>query len=82
MATKKIHIHYYALLREQRGCGDEIIITESADAGELYDSLMLKYRFTIGRDLVRPAINQTLCDWSTLLIDGDDLVLIPPVAGG
>ncbi len=78
----KIHINYYALFREQAGCSGEVLDIEHASAVELFDLLQAQYGFSMGRKQVRLAINDAFVDWDTPLNDGDQIVSIPPVAGG
>ncbi len=80
--TKKIHVQYYAVLREARGVSQETVATNSADAKELYLELKHKFGFTLGRDLVKVAVNDQFKDWDTELTSGDTVIFIPPVAGG
>ncbi len=78
----KLHITYYAMFREQAGCSGEIIETESGDAVALFNELRQKHDFPMCRSHIRLAVNDAFVDWSTPLNDGDQLVFIPPVAGG
>ncbi|MBI4557913.1 MAG: MoaD/ThiS family protein [Candidatus Hydrogenedentes bacterium] len=79
---KQINIHYYALLREQRGCGDETIGTTAATAADLYHELRERHRFTLGIELLKVVVNAQIRTWNTILNDGDTVVFLPPVAGG
>ena len=78
----KLHITYYAMFREQAGCSGETVEAEGSDAVALFDQLKAKHGFSMCRSHVRLAINDAFVDWSTPLNDGDQLVFIPPVAGG
>ncbi len=80
--TKKIHIEYYAILREQRGADKETVETEATTAKELYRELKKKHGFTLEGKRLRLAINDEFCDWKTSLKSGDSVIFIPPVAGG
>lgn len=77
-----VNITYYAMFREQAGCSGEVAETESADAVALFESLKSKYDFSMDRSHVRLAVNDAFVDWDTPLHDGDNVVFIPPVAGG
>ena len=79
---KKIHIQYFAILREQRGLSSETVETRSNSAQELYGELQNKFRFTLPLKLVRVSINNEFKSLDTLLQDNDNIVFIPPVAGG
>lgn len=79
---KKIHIKYFAVLKEERGLDDEVVETERNTAQELYEDLQKQYGFTMTTRLMRVSINKTFAPWETEIQDGDELVFIPPVAGG
>lgn len=78
----KISINYYALFREAAGCSGEIVETASGDAAALFETLKTKYDFAMSRSHVRLAVNDGFVGWDTPLNDGDQVVFIPPVAGG
>ena len=80
--NKTIHLRYYALLREERGCNEEDISTTAKTALELYNQLKAHYSFTISSNLVRVAINDEFENWDVELATGDTVVFVPPVAGG
>lgn len=77
-----VTLHYFALLREQRGQSSESLTTNAATAGELYHELAQRHGFTLPLVNVRVAINGEFAAWDTALRAGDELVFIPPVAGG
>lgn len=79
---KTLSIRYFALLREQRGLGEERVTTEAATAAELYEELSKRHGFTLAADRLRVAVNDEFEPWGTALKDADSLVFIPPVAGG
>ena len=77
-----IYVQYFALLREQRKESSEKLLTTATSARELYLQLQTKYHFTLSPNLIRVAINNEFKDWDTPLKSGDNIVFIPPVAGG
>lgn len=77
-----IRISYFAAFREKRGLSQEALATEAQSAGELFDQLSHEYGFTLPRDLVRVAINKEFRSMDSALSEGDEVVFIPPVAGG
>lgn len=79
---KKVHVRYYALLREERGRSQETIETRAQTPLELYRDLQTKYNFKLKTNLLRVAINDGFCSWDSRLKDGDNIIFIPPVAGG
>jgi molybdopterin synthase sulfur carrier subunit len=77
-----VHIQYFAILREQRGCAHETLATPAATAAALYEEVRSRYGFSLPRDRVRAAVDETFVAWDTPLRDGHTVVFIPPVAGG
>lgn len=80
--TRTIHIQYFAVLREQAQRGLETRQTAAATPAELYEEVRAQHGFTLPRSMLRVAVNDEFCDWSTALQPGDSVVFIPPVAGG
>ena len=79
---KNIHVQYFAILREQRGVGQEKLITTAATAADLYAELRARHGFTLPAERLRVAVNDEFALWTAPLHEGDALVFIPPVAGG
>ena len=75
---KSVRVKYFALFREQRGIGEEILQTEAATAEALYAEL----GFSLPPSLVRCSLNLEFKPLNSKLQDGDEVVFIPPVAGG
>jgi molybdopterin converting factor subunit 1 len=78
----RVRLKYYALLREQSGCSEESIESGAVDAAGLYEELAARHGFSLAREQLKVAINAEFADWSRPLADGDEVVFIPPVAGG
>jgi molybdopterin synthase sulfur carrier subunit len=79
---KTITVKYFAILREQRGLSEESLSTDAPDAKTLYEDLQAKHNFTLPVDRLRAAIKGEFKPWPAPLADGDEVVFIPPVAGG
>lgn len=77
-----VRVEYYSLLREQAGLREEIVQTEASDMAELFSELSKRHQFSLSRDRLRVAMNDTFCQWSDVLDEGATIVFIPPVAGG
>lgn len=80
--TRRVAVQYYALLREQAGCGGESLFTAARTPQELYGELKARHPFTLPPQLLKVAVNAEFGEWSQPLADGDTVVFIPPVAGG
>ncbi len=80
----KIHVRYFAVVRERLGRdGEELELGAGATVAAALDALAAKHAAM--KDLRRwlqVAVNQTMTGADTPLADGDELALIPPVAGG
>ena len=80
--TRRVHVQYYAVLRERAGIAAESVETDANDAAALYDELSARRGLAFPRAMLRVAVNDEFADWSRPLADGDSVVFIPPVAGG
>ncbi|MDA8528617.1 MoaD/ThiS family protein [Opitutaceae bacterium] len=79
---KSITVKYFAILREQRGEAEESLNTDAPDAQTLYEELQPQHGFTLPVDRLRAAVNGEFQPWPAPLNEGDEVVFIPPVAGG
>lgn len=79
---KRIHVQYFAILREQRGIAEETCATPAATPADLYNELRQRFAFTLPAERVRAAINEEFASPSAELRDGDRVAFLPPVAGG
>ncbi|MFZ8885597.1 MAG: MoaD/ThiS family protein [Steroidobacteraceae bacterium] len=79
---KRVRIRYYALFREQAGCQEEEVETATADLRALYSELAARHGFRLQAGQLRVAVNGDFVAWSYALSTGDEVVFIPPVAGG
>lgn len=79
---KTVKVWYFALLREERGMTDEGVSTTAATAGELYDELRAAHDFRLDRGALKAVVNESFVDWDAPLHHNDEIVFIPPVAGG
>jgi molybdopterin converting factor small subunit len=79
---KKIRLQYFASLREHRGQNEESRETNAATAGELYEELKSEFKFPLGQEQTGVAINGDFSAMDSPLSNGDEVVYIPPVAGG
>jgi molybdopterin converting factor subunit 1 len=80
----RIQVLYFAVLRERLGRDEESL--ELADGASVRDALVaLAERhpaFASLRSQIRVAVNQEFAGDELVLAEGDELALIPPVAGG
>ena len=80
----RIQVLYFAFFRERLGASEQTL--ELADGATVADALaILETQHEViaaMRGRFRAAVNQEMEDNACLLHDGDELALIPPVAGG
>ena len=79
---KRIHLQYFAVLREQAGRSEETLETSATNPADLYDQVRTAHGFTLPRAMLRVAVNDEFREWDASLASGDRVVFIPPVAGG
>jgi molybdopterin synthase sulfur carrier subunit len=82
--TITITLKLFAVYQETIGLSEKrMTLPVGTTAGEVRDRLIADYpTLRDWKDLTRFGINLQFVDASTLLRDGDELVLIPPVSGG
>ncbi|ACY17219.1 molybdenum cofactor biosynthesis protein [Haliangium ochraceum] len=80
----KIQVRYFAVFRERLGRDEEIIeLPEGADVAAALAALGERHPSVAQlAGKYQTAVNQSMVPSDTALADGDELVLIPPVAGG
>ncbi len=77
-------ILYFARLREAFGEGEEITLPSAARASEIV-ALLMGRGGKWEKELSRPfrlAINQKLSSLESMVQDGDEVAIFPPVTGG
>ena len=78
----RLTLHYYAVLREQAGRSSESVETGAATPAALYAELTARHRFRVAASQLQVAVNGAFSGFDQALKDGDEVVFIPPVAGG
>jgi molybdopterin converting factor small subunit len=56
--------------------------TAARTPAALYDELAARHRFRLPASQLKVAVNGAFAEWERELEDGDEVVFIPPVAGG
>lgn len=80
----RVRILYFAVLRDITGQSEtELSLADGTRAGDVWKSMRSQYA-QLARYEHPPliAVNETYARADTVLCDGDELVFIPPVAGG
>ena len=82
----KVHIKYFASIREAIGLGSEHLETQAATLSALRAELIARggaYAQSLAFDrALRMAQNQVMADESTALLEGAEIAFFPPVTGG
>ena len=75
-----VNVRYFALFRERAGKDSEQIETSAPTVAALYAEL--QPRLGLDPKMVRAAVNGEFAENDRPLSDGDEVVFVPPVAGG
>ncbi|RMH39071.1 MAG: molybdopterin converting factor subunit 1 [Deltaproteobacteria bacterium] len=80
----QIQVRYFAVLRERlRRDGERLELPDGATVADAVDALAAAHDAVAAlRGRFRAAVNMEMVDADAALADGDELALIPPVAGG
>ena len=82
----KVHLRYFASIREAIGAGSETLDTDATTLAALRDELIARgggHAEALARGrAVRMSLNQTMSDEAALLHDGAEVAFFPPVTGG
>ena len=80
--VKTVKVRYFALLREERGLSQETLETGAQTLGELYNELQARHGFALALKQLRVAVKDEFVSFDTKISDHDDVIFVPPVAGG
>jgi len=74
-------VRYFAGMRAATGV-DQEAVELVGDPLALYRQLQSRYGWRFEPGAVRVAVNGALVDWARPLVDGDEVVFLPPFSGG
>lgn len=80
----RIHVKFFAILKDHAGTGQtELDLKTASTVADALQSIRGCYP-NLAKDLARSAVavNRNYVKGETVLNDGDELALIPPVSGG
>ena len=80
--SRKIHVRFFAVLREQAGRSALEVETAAATPAALSAEQQQRHSLVFPAGLLRVSVNGAYADMSAPLSAGDRVVFIPPVAGG
>ena len=78
----RVTVRYFAALRAERGETEEKISTTASTARGLYRELAERHGFTLQEEILLVSINRVMSDLDATISEDDEIVFIPPVAGG
>ena len=82
----KVHVRYFASLREALGDGEEVDVAAGSDVDALRRGLVARggrHAETLGAGrAVRCALDRVMSDGAAPLRDGAEVAFFPPVTGG
>lgn len=79
---KTITVRYFAMFREHAGVGEETLSLDVTTAQDVFERTRLRHGSAEPTSHCKVAINDTMADWTSVVDDGDTVLLFPPVAGG
>jgi molybdopterin synthase sulfur carrier subunit len=79
---KKIHLQYFAILRDERGLETETVEVQSETYLDLYNELKSRHGFSLPAEMIQIAVNDQFAKLDMRIADDSRVVFIPPVAGG
>ncbi|MBQ48412.1 MAG: molybdopterin synthase sulfur carrier subunit [Zetaproteobacteria bacterium] len=83
METREVRVKYFAVLKEIVGKDEDAVLLHEGETGAaLYLRLAEKYHFPLKLAEIRVAINDDFASMDRELLPTDEVVFIPPVAGG
>lgn len=79
----RVRLLFFAVLRDIAGANEaELELAEGTRAADVWSQLRARHRELSDYAQPMTAINESYADANSVLRDGDELVFIPPVAGG
>jgi len=82
----KVHVRFFASLREALGANEKVDLPAGSTVGALRDALLARggrHAEVLARGrAVRCALDQAMSDESAPLRDGSEVAFFPPVTGG
>lgn len=81
--ASEIRVQYFAVLKECSKVSEEVVKLLPGDTGAaVYLRLAEKYRFPLELNEIRVAVQDEFAPLDRELCHGENVIFIPPVAGG
>jgi sulfur-carrier protein len=82
ITTKKYKVRAFGITKEIVGGKETTVDVTGQTVADLRSQLMKNYPDLISLRSLMIAVNNVYADDTTVLLDGDEIALIPPVSGG
>lgn len=79
---KTITVRYFAIFREHAGLDEETLTLDATSAADVFVATRNRHGSDEPSGHCKVAINDVMADWDSPVVDGDTVLLFPPVAGG
>ena len=79
---KKITVRYFAMFREHAGLDEETLTLDATSTADVFVATRDRHGSDEPSGHCKVAINDVMADWDSPVVDGDTVLLFPPVAGG
>ncbi|MDH3273911.1 MAG: MoaD/ThiS family protein [Gammaproteobacteria bacterium] len=79
---KTITVRYFAMFREHAGLDEETLTLDATSAADVFVATRDSHGSDEPSGHCKVAINDVMADWDSPVVDGDTVLLFPPVAGG
>lgn len=76
------HVHYFGLLADRRGLGEESIQSTARTAAELYAEINARYPMDMQTADFRAVVNDAFVPWDEPVHNEDRVAFLPPMSGG
>ena len=80
MAT--VTLLYFASLRESAGIDSERVRVDGGTLRALYADARSRHDLALPPERLRVAVDGAFARWDDAVVDGSEIVFIPPVSGG
>lgn len=79
---KRVSVRLFAAFREAAGESSLSLDTEAATPAELFSEVCERCPGLRLEAASLVAVNDQMADWESPIVDGDEVLFFPPVAGG
>jgi len=81
-SLQTVTVLYFAVLREQAGCSQEVVQTSAHTVLDLYREAQTRHGLALPPERIGVAVNDTFSTLDHVIEANDTVALMPPVCGG